>query len=85
MAIAQGLTFFGMISSIVDCLHTYLGEVRGYESLDIVRALASAAMLFYWIVQLWQPEPEPQPISPELREYITHLHEKVRLDLNQAQ
>ncbi len=81
MAIAQGLTFCQVISCIVDAMHNYLGEIRDYGSLDDVRSVANGLALLYWISQLWFPEPERQPISPELRKHILDLHDRVRLDL----
>ena len=81
MAIAQGLTFFMVVSSVVDSLHAYMGDVQDYDSIDTARGLASVAMFIYWIVKLWQPEPRRLPIAPELQRYIEQLHERVRTDL----
>ena len=82
MAVTTGVTFWLVISSVVDALHSYLGDTRLYYRLDEVRGAASLATLVYWIVQLSRPEPEPQPISPALRRYIADLHDRVALDLN---
>ncbi len=83
VAIAQGLTFCAVVSCVVDALHSYLGEVQNYGTLDNVRSLAYALALGYWIVQLWLPEPQSPSLSPQMRKYILDLHDRVRLDLNQ--
>jgi hypothetical protein len=84
MALCQGLTLWSVVGSVVDGLHSYLGAVKAYGLVDDLRTLAFFCVLVYWTVQFWRPEPERQPLSPQLRKHIADLHDRVRFDLNQA-
>jgi hypothetical protein len=84
MALAQGLTAWATVAVVIDALHSYLGAQRDFSGLEHARMFVYLAALGYWIVQLWRPEPERQPLSPEMRKYIVALHSRVQYDLSRA-
>lgn len=81
MAVGQGLTVWSSVMVITTALQSYWGRYRFYSSLDDIRVFAYLGALFWIALQLWKPEPERQPIDPELRDYILALHSRVEYDL----
>lgn len=81
MAIAQGLTAWAAVAVVIDALHSFLGAEKDFSPLEHVRMFVYLGALAFWIVQLWVPEPQRQPISPELQEIIVALRKRVRYDL----
>jgi hypothetical protein len=84
MALGQGLTVWALIAVLIDALHSYLGTDREFTTLEHVRMTFYIAALAYWMVQLWIDEPERQPISSDLRDYIVALHRRVKYDLGRV-
>lgn len=83
VAVAQGFTVWTSIMLLSTAFQSYLGagNYRGYVGLDHVRELAYVAAISWMILQLWHQEPERQPISADLQEYILALHQRVEYDL----
>jgi hypothetical protein len=82
MALGNGWTAWAVVAIMVDGLHSYFGAQRYFSQLDHMKMLAYLAALGYWVVQFWLEEPARQPISPQLREYILDLHQKIKNDLD---
>jgi hypothetical protein len=81
MAVGQGLTAWSGIMVIRMALESYLGTRRFYIQLEQVRQVAYPAAALWMAIQLWRQEPERQPISADLQEYILALHRRVEYDL----
>lgn len=81
MAVGQGLTAWSAIMVIRVVLESYLGTRRFYIQLEQVRQVAYPAAALWMAIQLWRDEPERQPISADLQEYILALHRRVEYDL----
>lgn len=81
MAVGQGLTAWTSIMVVTDALQSFLGNQRFYADLNYVTYLAYVGAFLWIAVQLWIPEPERQPISADLQEYILALHRRVEYDL----
>ena len=81
MAVGQGLTAWTSVMVVTTALQSLLGTQRLYADLDYVRDLAYLGATLWIAAQLWVPEPERQPISAELQEYILALHRRVEYDL----
>ena len=58
-----------------------LGTQHLYSAMEVGRGFVYTAAICWMIVQLWIPEPDRQPISPDLQEYILALHKRVEYDL----
>ena len=80
IAVGQGLTAWVTVAMVVDALHSFLGSERYFAALEHLRMGTYLAVLGYWIVQLWLPEPARQPLSPEMRKYILALDEQFEYD-----
>lgn len=81
MAVGQGLTAWSAAMVVTTALQSFLGAQHYYNALDQARSFAYVTAITWMIVQLWIPEPERQPIAPDLQEYILALHERVEYDL----
>jgi hypothetical protein len=81
MAVGQGLTAWTGVMVVTTALQSFLGTQHLYADLDYVRDLAYIGATLWMAVQLWIPEPERQPISADLQEYILALHRRVEYDL----
>ena len=81
MAVGQGLTGWTSIMVVTTALQSLLGNQHFYADLDYVRDLAYFGAALWMAAQLWIPEPERQPISADLQEYILALHRRVEYDL----
>lgn len=82
MAIGEGLTAWTGVMVVTTALQSFLGSQRHYLAIDHFRVIAYVGAVIWWIIQLWIPEPERQPISPELQSYIVELHRRVEYDLD---
>jgi hypothetical protein len=81
MGLGKGLTTWAMVSFSVESTHSLLGEAWHFSALEHLRILAWLFALGYWIRVFWLPEPERLPLSPEMRNYLVDLHQRVRYDL----
>ncbi len=81
MAVGQGLTAWTSVMVVTTALQSFWGTQRLFSTLDHVREFAYTGATIWMIVQLWIPEPERQPIAPELQTYILALHRQVEYDL----
>ncbi|MGA7522532.1 MAG: hypothetical protein WBW84_08610 [Acidobacteriaceae bacterium] len=81
MAVGQGLTAWTSVMVVTTALQSFFGWQRFYADLDYIRDLAYLCATLWIAVQLWVPEPERQPISADLQEYILALHRRVEYDL----
>ncbi|MGA2886752.1 MAG: hypothetical protein ABSE51_01775 [Terracidiphilus sp.] len=82
MALGNGWTVWAVVAIMVDGLHSYLGAELYFRQLEHLRMFAYLAALSYWMVRFWLEEPARRPISPELREYILVLHQRIKNDLD---
>ena len=85
MALGQGLTAWSLIAVLIDALHSYLGTEREFTTLEHIRMTVYVAVLVFWMVQLWIDEPERQPISSDLQQYIVALHRRVKYDVGRVE
>lgn len=81
MAVGQGLTAWTSVMVVTTALQSFLGTGHLYADLDDIRGWAYLGATLWMAVQLWMPEPERQPIAPDLHEYILALHRRVEYDL----
>jgi hypothetical protein len=81
MAVGQGLTAWSAVTVVTTALQSFFGQDRYYHGIDHFRILAWTVTIAWIVVQLWVPEPERQPIAPDLQHYILALHRRVEYDL----
>jgi hypothetical protein len=81
MAVGQGLTVWSSVMLVTNALQSFLGTQRLYLPLERVRSNTYIVAVCWITVQLWRHEPERQPISSDLQEYILALHQRVEYDL----
>jgi hypothetical protein len=81
MSIGYGLMIWAVVTLVIGLLHGYWGRYTHYLGIEHFRMLVYLSMLCYWIVALWRNEPEREPVSPEMRDAILHLTDKVSYDL----
>ncbi|HEY3988942.1 MAG TPA: hypothetical protein VGM02_06570 [Acidobacteriaceae bacterium] len=84
MSIGYGLMVWAVLGLTLGVLHGYWGRYSHYLGLEHFRMVVYLCILAYWIVALWRDEPEKEPLSPELRNAILHLTDKVSYDLAQV-
>ena len=65
-------------------LHGYLGRSNHFLMLEHIRMATYVGIFVYWSVALWRNEPEKKSPSPEIRDAILHLTDKVSYDLAQV-
>ncbi|MBW4046345.1 hypothetical protein [Acidipila rosea] len=81
MGLGQGLGMWALVSLFVGIADSYFGWAQIYK-IDYARTFAYLGALVYWTITFWLPEPERKPLSPEMRDYLLALHEKVSYDLS---
>ncbi len=81
IAVGQGLTMWSVVTLISTAFQSWFGSSRYFVGLDHLREFAYMAVIGWIALQLWRQEPERQPISADLREYILALHRRVEYDL----
>jgi hypothetical protein len=81
MSIGYGLMVWAVVTLIIGLLHGYWGRYTHYLGIEHFRMLVYMSMLCYWIVALWQNEPEREHPSQEMRDAILHVTDKVSYDL----
>jgi hypothetical protein len=81
MAVGQGLTTWTTVMVLSAALQSFLGVHHYFVGLDYIRFLAYVTAIIWMTIQLWIPEPQRQPISSDLQEYILALHKRVEYDL----
>jgi hypothetical protein len=81
MSLGYGLTTWAIVSLVVDMLHGYWGSVTHFAGLEHVRILSYLGALFFWTLSFWREEPERKPATPEMRDAILHLTDRVSYDL----
>ena len=84
VGLGAGLTLWAIVSLSVDLLHGYWGAVLHFKELEHVRMFSNLAAIAFWLVTLWRDEPKRKPISPEMRDTLLHLTDKVSYDLAKA-
>ena len=82
MALGQGLTFWAAAALIADVAHLATGWHKEMRGFDNARDCAYLVALVFWIVRFLQPERQRGPLSPEMQQYLSALHDSVRHDLN---
>lgn len=81
MAVGQTLTAWSAIMVIKTAVESFFGTQSFYNQFERVRYLTYTGAFCWLLVQLWRQEPERQPISPDLQQYILALHRRVEYDL----
>jgi hypothetical protein len=81
MAVGQGFTAWSGITLLNTALQSYLGQGTLFRLLDDLRGNSFSLAMVWIAIQLWLPEPERQPLAPELQRYILALHQRVAYDL----
>jgi hypothetical protein len=81
MAVGQGLTAWSTLMVIKTAIESFVGTGYLYTQLERARGVTYIAAVCWMTVQLWRQEPERQPISADLQEYILALHRRVEYDL----
>ncbi len=81
MALGQGLTAWAIVALGSDAAHIALGWNRKFVALDYIRMVFYLGALGFWIARFWFPEREPAAVSPDMREYLVALHNRVQYDL----
>jgi len=81
MAVGQGLTAWSAVMVAKTAIQSFLGTRHLYIQVEYIRGVTYVAAVCWMIVQLWRDEPERQPISSDLQEYILALHKRVEYDL----
>jgi hypothetical protein len=86
MGLGQGLTIWALVSAMVDVAHSYYGGVHHYDftTLEHIRTIAYIAVVVYWAIVFWLPEPERRPLSEDMQKYLVALHAKVKYDSTQV-
>jgi hypothetical protein len=81
MSVGYGLTVWAIVCLLLDLLHGYLGRTNHFLMLEHIRMATYLGIFIYWSFALWQDEPEKKPPSPEMRDAILHMTDKVSYDL----
>ena len=81
MAVGQTLPAWSAIMVIKTAFESFFDTQYLYTQLEQVRYLTNTASYCWLLVQLWRQEPERQPISSDLQQYILALHRRVAYDL----
>lgn len=83
--ISQGLGVYSLIDVLIETGHSYFGvsgSTRIYTDLSHFRMGVYLVCVAYWIVMLWQNEPEPRKLSDGLRSHLIRLQNLVDADLD---
>jgi hypothetical protein len=81
MSIGYGLMAWAVVTLIIGLLHGYWGRYTHYVAVEHIRMFVYLAILCYWIAALWRNEPEKESPSPEMRDAILQMTDKVSYDL----
>jgi hypothetical protein len=82
MALTIGLVPRAVTSVGCDIVYSAYGWTPYFAVLDHTRIFLYMAVEIYWAVTFWFPEQERAPVSPEMREYLVALHNRVQYDLD---
>ena len=77
-----GLTVWACVALLEDFAHAALGWNRNLVGLAHFEQVVYLLVLGYWIAVFWLPEKARAPLSPQMREYLIALHERVQYDLH---
>jgi hypothetical protein len=81
MAVGQGLTAWSSVMVLKTALQSIPGSQHFYLPLEDIRGFTYSVAICWVAARLWFPEPERQPISGDLQQYILALHRRVEYDL----
>jgi hypothetical protein len=81
MSIGYGLMVWAVFALVIGLLHGYWGRSSHYLGIEHARMAIYLCILCYWIVALWRNEPEREQLSPEMRDAVLHVTDKVSYDL----
>lgn len=84
-AIGQGLFLWAFIALLGDAAHTALGWNRDFVVFDHIAMFTYLAVLSYWVVIFWRPEPPRQQLSPEISAYLLAAHQRLAYDERSAE
>jgi hypothetical protein len=84
MSIGYGLTALALVGLVIGLLHGYWGRNAHYLDIEHLRIFVYLTMFCYWSFALWRDEPERNSPSPELRNAILQMTDKVSYDLAKA-
>ncbi len=82
VALGLGITVWACVALIQDFAHAALGWNRNLVGLAHFEQVVYLLVLIYWIVTFSLPEKGRAPLSPEMREYLLALHNRVNYDLH---
>lgn len=82
VALGLGLTVWACVALVEDFAHAALGWDREFAGLAHVDEIVYLLVLGYWIAVFWLPEKARAPLSPEMRQYLLALHQRVHYDLH---
>lgn len=81
MAVAQGLTAWSSIMVVKTTLQSIPNSQHFYLPLEDIRGFTYSVAICWVAMRMWMAEPERQPISEDLQQYILALHRRVEYDL----
>jgi hypothetical protein len=84
MGLAVGWSIWAIADFFIEGTLSYLGPKWHGIELDQVRIIISQAVIIFWAIIFWLPEPEERTLSPEMRVYLSTLHEQVQLSARRA-
>src|ERR1700760_107143 len=80
MSIGYGLMVWAILGLTLGFLRGCWGRYTHYVGVEHARMFVYLSILCYWIFALWRDEPEKEQPSPEMRDAILHLTDKVSYD-----
>lgn len=81
MSVGYGLMVWAVLGLLIGLLHGYWGRNTHYVDIEHIRMIVYFSILCYWSFALWRDEEERKSPSPEMRDAILHLTDKVSYDL----
>jgi hypothetical protein len=85
MGLAVGWSVWAVVDFFVEGALSYLGPQWWHGmALDQIRIIAFQLVTIYWAIIFWLPEPEERILSPEMKVYLSALHEQVQLSTRRA-
>ncbi len=84
MGLATGWSIWAIVDFFVEGAYSYLGPHWHGIALDQIRIIALQLVTIYWAIIFWLPEPEGRTLSPQMRAYLSALHQEVQLSARRA-
>jgi len=84
MGLAVGWSIWAIVDFFTEGAYTYLGPNWNGIAFDQIRIITSQLVTIYWAIIFWLPEPEGRTLSPQMRAYLSALHQEVQLSARRA-